>query len=163
MEKIGKVWCAMMSPEPVGRADGQRQQEMEAALEAARDQARVLLAQLAPMYPTIASQTRDRFGAGAWVDSWARQIVVNGLTQAELDAGLQAIGPVAAQTGAPFSFSMFLAACRPPHVLAADLEARQNRTGIALGWNGQTESMKAARAAAFKKIQAIRSRRVADQ
>lgn len=158
MEKIGKLWGQMMSPEPVGRADGQQQQQMEAALEVAREQALGLLAQLAPMYPTVASQTRDEHGADAWVDAWARQIVVNGLTQAELNAGLQTIAQVA-QTGAPFSFSMFLTACRPPHILGSDLEARQNRTGIALGWNGQTESLKAARAAALTKIQAMRARR----
>ncbi|MDA8260637.1 MAG: hypothetical protein M0Z99_34235 [Betaproteobacteria bacterium] len=159
MEKIGKLWGQMMSPEPVGRADGQQQQQMEAALEVAREQAWVLLGQLAPMFGTVASQTRDEHGAGAWVDSWARQIVANRLSQAELDSGLQAIGQVA-QTGAPFSFPMFLAACRPQHILGSDLEARQNNfTGISLAWNGQTESLKAARAAAFKKIQSIRARR----
>ena len=158
MEKIGKVWAGMMSPER-GAEGEQRQQEMEAALEAAREQALGLLAQLAPMFGTVASQTRDRAGADAWVDSWGRQIVANRLTQAELNAGLQAIGQVG-QTGAPFSFPMFLSACRPQHILGSDLEARQNNfTGIALAWNGQTESMKAARAAALTKIRAIRARR----
>ena len=109
MEKIGQVWAAMMSPEPAARADGQQQQQMEAVLKAARDQAWGLLGQLAPMFGTVASQTRDDRGADAWVDSWARQILANRLTQPELDSGLQSIAQVA-QTGAPFSFSMFLAA-----------------------------------------------------
>ena len=155
MERIGKIWGEMMSPEAGASKDRQDEE-----LEAASDVAWKLLAQLAPCFATVASQTRDPGGAGAWVDSWARQIVFNRLTQKEIEEGLRTIGPVAAQTGAPFSFPMFLAACRPPNVLGSDLEARQNNcTGIAVSWNGNTESLRAARAEAFKKIQAIRSRR----
>ena len=98
------------------------------AMRWAIEQARGLAGQLAPLFPVIASATRTDGGFDAWCDSWARQILSNGLSGAEILGGLARFPEILSRAGnPPPSFSHFLAACRPDaHLTGQDAEARKS-------------------------------------
>jgi len=113
-----------------------RRADEEARRGAAQDPARQqvaeqlaerLLAQLAPLFPSIGAATRDDDGASAWKSAWARQIEAAALQPAELATGLKNIaGVMQAARHPPITFPLFLQACRPQQQLTGqDAEARK--------------------------------------
>lgn len=96
-------------------------------LEPALEQARRLLARLGSNFTALASQTRASEAAQVWIETWARNIYANQLTELELSRGLRDLPQVMQAAGnPPFSFPHFLQACRPhQHLTGQDVEARQ--------------------------------------
>lgn len=93
-----------------------------APLADARALAARLLAQLAPLLPTVAAATRSAAGADQWIDAWARQIAAAQLSPSELAGAVQRLGD--APPGQPLGWPQFLPLCRPSHLLGRDLAAR---------------------------------------
>ena len=108
-------------------ADAERRAAQAARLAPELDKARRLLPKLAGLFISLASQTRAEAGAAAWIDVWARQIYANLLTDSDLARGLAGIAEVMVAAGnPPFSFPLFLQACRPDgHMTGLDAEARK--------------------------------------
>lgn len=102
-------------------------QDQRRELEKCRTIAEKLARQLAPLFPVVSAATRSDVGLQAWADSWGRQILAHRLTESELLTGLSRIAEVMIKSGnPPFSFPLFLAACRPlEHLSAADMNARR--------------------------------------
>uniref|UniRef100_E6PSQ4 Uncharacterized protein n=1 Tax=mine drainage metagenome TaxID=410659 RepID=E6PSQ4_9ZZZZ len=128
----------------------------DARLEPATTHARRLLSQLAPLFASVASQTRTEGGAAAWIEAWGKQILVAGLTDRELAHGLGAISGVMQSAGnPPLSFPLFLQACRPTtHLTGLDAEARQRHPLLLTRDLGKSESWCAARDRALARLRA---------
>lgn len=123
-------------------------------IEHAKRKAARLLALLAPLFPVIASQTRSDPGAEIWTESWATQILNNRLTAEEIAIGMQNIAAVMNSVGnPPFSFPLFLQACRPTRSLSgSDFAARQKNLPAIRQDLLQNKSWVAARDRALAKI-----------
>ena len=140
------------------RADEQRRRAQVERLAPAIDQARRLLPRLAGLFTALAGQTRTEAAAQAWVDTWARLIYSKQLNDSELARGLGGIDEVMRNAGnPPFSFPLFLQACRPSgHKTGLDSEAHQkNERALVRCDYSKIESWRAARATAFSKLQAL--------
>lgn len=81
---------------------------------AATAMAESLLSHLAPLYPSIAAATRSTAGADAWIDSWARQITLSGLSAAQIARGLTRLARGEHDPGVPLSWSVFYRLCYDP-------------------------------------------------
>ena len=105
--------------------DERRRVEERALLSLAKAKSLRLLSQLSELFPVLASSTRDPSGMEVWADAWARQILYHKLTDVEFAFGLRNIAGVMNLAGnPPFSFPLFLQACRPAHLTAQDQLAR---------------------------------------
>lgn len=109
------------------RQEDDRRAEANLRLGKAKLRAERLAAQLAPIFPVVAGATKSQAGLDAWADSWAHQILVAGLSDLELLAGLENVVATMASAGnPPLSFPLFLIACRPhSHLTGMDAEARR--------------------------------------
>ncbi len=107
--------------------DEQRRAAQAERMGPALDQAQRLLPRLAGLFTSLAGQTRSEAAAQAWVETWARQIYSNQLNDSDLAKGLAGIPEVMVAAGnPPFSFPLFLQACRPGgHMTGLDAEARK--------------------------------------
>ncbi len=117
MRKISQVSSCM---QPVQPAVSPR---LPAADEERMAMARRTLAVLGSSVGWIAAATRDPTARDVWLDVWARHIREADLTAAELAAGLARLHDAPANT--PIGWQQFYQCCRPPDVMAADLEARK--------------------------------------
>lgn len=81
-------------------------------LEKSRPLARRLLRELAPLFPVVASATRDQAGANAWVDAWARQIALASLNGEDMARALRRLGEL--NLSRPFDWPAFLSLAQLP-------------------------------------------------
>ncbi len=131
-QAAAKGWLDQQNQE--AQRDERARAGAAARMDIALDQARRLAAQLAPIFPIIASQTKSEDGLQTWCESWARQILAAKLSEREMSTGLAGITTVLIAAGnPPLSFSHFLIACRPNgHMTGSDHEARQKHPLLAL-------------------------------
>lgn len=81
-------------------------------LDKSRPLARRLLRELAPLFPVVASATRDQAGAKAWVEAWARQIALAGLNGEDMARALRRLGEL--NQSRPFDWPAFLSLAQLP-------------------------------------------------
>lgn len=107
--------------------DNTTRKDCDDRLAPALEQAKRLLARLGSNFTALASQTRAPEAAQVWIETWARNIYANRLTEIELSRGLRDLPQVMHAAGnPPFSFPLFLQACRQhQHLTGQDVEARQ--------------------------------------
>lgn len=138
--------------------DQKNVEENDERFERAKNHASNLLAQLGPMFVTVASATRDEVGAQAWIDAWARQFITNKLTPVDIQTGLANISNVIKSHGhPPFSFSLFFEACRPDsHMTGQDHQTRQRHPPLITQNRLTNPDWCAARDSALSKIRAMK-------
>ncbi|SCC95179.1 hypothetical protein THIX_70208 [Thiomonas sp. X19] len=84
-----------------------------AAIDAAGIIAEGLLSQLAPLFVAVAAAAKNEYSARAWVDAWALQIAITGLTDAEVEAGIRNLRSL--DQNQILNWPTFYALCRPKY------------------------------------------------